>query len=215
MAIRTALGGNYHPKSIENALNRLDRNLAQLEKTSKPKKRKPTTVKKTTGPRGGMTYNDIFKWTKTGATAVDRMMELFVEDLTTTLKGKGRTWAVETKAMMREVSPVLTGNLRDSVKILSAANTDSSTIGERLEIVDKNHTISYIVGISEKAILPPPHRKHIIVGPNEGKMKTMPDFNYADAADAVILETKSSGYQGYDFLEKWQEIAKKNMERIF
>lgn len=143
------------------------------------------------------------------------MLKLFVDDVTKSLKGKGRLWAIETRAMMREVSPVLTGNLRDSVKILSADNVDASTIGEKLEVVDKNRVISYVVGISEKAILPPPHRKHIIRGPREGQMHTMPDFNYAKDANDVILLTKSEGYQGYDFLEKWQEIAKRNMERIF
>lgn len=225
MARRSALGGNFNPKILETAVKRLKVDFDKLEKASKTvKKSKYKSHKKSKGTatishtnRGGLSYNDIFKWNNSGVAQIDRMFKVFVDDLANDLKGKGRTWAVETRAMMREVSPVLTGNLRDSVKILSADNVEASTIGEKLEMTDKNRQVTYIVGISEKAILPPPFRKHVIrkSSPEYGKMHTMPKFNYAVKADAKIRELKSEGYQGYDFLEKWQEIAKRNAERIF
>lgn len=225
MARRSALGGNYQTKNLEAALKRLEVDFDKLEKTSKTaKKSKYKAKRRGTGTatvshtnRGGLSYNDIFKWGNSGVAQLDRMFKVFVDDLANDLKGKGRTWAIETRAMMREVSPVLTGNLRDSVKILSADNVDAATIGEKLEMADKNRSVAYIVGISEKAILPPPFRKHVIRknSPEYGKMHTMPKYNYAIKADTRIRELKSEGYQGFDFLEKWQEIAKRNAERIF
>lgn len=215
MAHRRALGNNLNTTRLSNAVKRLEVDFSNLVKTPKKASRKKSTATKTTYSRSGIGYNDIFKWDKTGNPAIDRMFKMFVDDMATDVKSKGRQWAIATRMMMREVSPVLTGNLRESVKILSADNIDAATIGEHLEIINNSKVITYIVGINEKAILPPPHRKHIIAGPRAGKMHTMPDYNYAEDANNIILKLKSEGYQGYDFLEKWQQIAQKNMERIF
>lgn len=204
-------------KRLAADFEKMEKNSKTLKKSKFKKSNKPSgSAKLAVGKRGNTGYNEMFTPTYTGISELDRVFKLFVDDLANNLKGKGRTWAIETRAMMREVSPILTGNLRDSVKILSADNPDTATaISERLEMTDKNRRVTYIVGINEKDILPPPFRKHIIRGPRKGKMKTMALYNYAEDANKYILKHKDEGYQGYDFLEKWQEIAKRNMERIF
>lgn len=221
---RKALGKAFSPAALETAIKRMAVDFDKMEKSSKTVKKSKYKLKgKKTGTatmsvkhRGELGYNDIFKWSETGLASLDRVFKLFVDDLANDLKGKGRTWAIETRAMMREVSPILTGNLRDSVKILSADNPETANaISERLEMTDKNRQVTYIVGISEKDILPPPFKKHIIRGSRKGQMKVMANYNYAEDANSYIVQHKSEGYQGYDFLAKWQEIAKRNMERIF
>lgn len=221
MAKRKASGRVYSPKQLQTALNHLKVDWANVDKASKTRKksRYKLNTKKTATPHQTMgRKNDsllsYIQFNKSGFTQIDRTFELFAKDLTTNLHGKAYTWAVETKNMMKEVSPILTGNLRDSVKILRGAKAEGA-ISEKLEVEDKKGEIVYVVGIDEKAILPPPFRKHIIRGPNKGKMRTMPKFNYANKANTAILALKSEGYQGYAFLEKWQVIAEKNMERIF
>lgn len=177
--------------------------------------RKFTRVNKYSKKNPNITIAQAVKATGTGSEELDKIMNLFAQDITSNLRGKARQWAIETRAMMKEVSPVMTGNLRDSIKILNDEKAGQAEWAEELNVDDAKGRITYTVGIDEKAILPPPKRKHVITGYRKGTMHTMSDYNYAGDANDVIIEKKSEGYQGYEFLRNWQRIAEKNMERIF
>lgn len=208
-------------------MERLEANFAKLYKKSATRKaskhkfntKKTATPNQTIGRKykngSKMSFAEYMAANKTGSEAIDRQLQLFAKDVTANLRGKARTWAIETRQMMREVSPVMTGNLRDSIKILNDEKAAESQYAEHLGVNDLKGQISYTVGVDEKAILPPPVRKHVIRGYRKGTMHTMPDYNYTGDANDVIIEKKSEGYPGYEFLKNWQLIAQKNMERIF
>lgn len=209
-------------KDAKKAFKKLEVDFTAMVRDSKARKRMHSKYRlnkrATASPHQTMKVVNTGDWIdvpKTGKANWDIPFQMLVKDLTADFKGKGRTWAIETRAMMREVSPVLTGNLRDSVKILSSSNQAATSISEQLEMVDKNRRVLYIVGVSEKAILPPPYHKYIIRGPAKGKKKAMSDYNYTQEANDMILAKGNAEHLGYDFLEKWQEIARRNMERIF
>lgn len=134
-----------------------------------------------------------------------------IEDATQSLRGKGRTWAIETLQMMKALAPVRTENLMDSIKIASNDKAMKSAFSNRLEA----NGMLYVVGVDTKALLPPPKKKHVKHGKLTGKMVTMPDYVYVSDADEAIKRLKGKGYRGYDFLRRWQRVAKENMERIF
>lgn len=222
MAAKRGLGKVYTPGAMIQAISHLGSDFDRTYRKSATRKKskykfntkRTATAHQTMGRKEPQSLAELFNWNKKGQTQLDRMLELFVNDITVRLNGKAYAWAIETKAMMREVSPVLTGNLREAIKVLTEAGK-TKAIGERLRVKDIKGNYSYIVGVSERAILPPPHRKRVIRGPQTGKLKDMPNYNYTEMANEAILRLKSEGYQGYDFLQKWQEIAQKNLERIF
>lgn len=154
---------------------------------------------------------------------LSKVIRMIVVDMDTTLRDKSRRWGKETLAEMRAVTPVDSGNLRDSLAILTPnANT---AINASVDVVDKKGPITVRVGIDEQRLLPPPTYKpstkrfrkdpitHQIT--DEPVKVRIPPYNYAPFADSKIKQYHSEGYLGYDFLEKWQVIALNNLERIF
>lgn len=193
-----------------NDLNKSVANLKAVKSVRKKSKYKGGRSRNST-TRRYVTVQQMVRYRTTGLAEFDTAMRYILEDATQTLKGKARTWAVETLQMMKGLSPLRTENLMESIKIRS---NDKNLSGAGLSILDANGMV-YAVGIDEQAILPPPARKRIKHGPRKGAMVTMSNFNYAVAADKAIKKLKTNGYQGYDFLRRWQQAAKENMERIF
>lgn len=155
-----------------------------------------------------------------GWTQLDRTIKMVVIDIDTTLREKTRQWARETLAEMRAVTPVDSGNLRDSLDILT--KNALSNINATVDVVDRKGPIQARVGINEAKLLPPPTYKDSTkrftsgkYGPVRPVKVRIPPYNYAPLADTVIKVYHDEGYPGYDFLEKWQEIALNNLERIF
>lgn len=151
---------------------------------------------------------------------LEKTINLIVVDVDTTLREKSRQWAKETAAEMRAVAPVDSGNLRDSIAILT--KNANSAINASANIVDRRGPINVRVGIDEARLLPPPSYKDSTkrftsgkYGPVRPIKVRIPPYNYAPFADDIIKAYHSEGYPGYDFLEKWQEIALNNLERIF
>lgn len=151
---------------------------------------------------------------------LSKVIKMIVVDMDTTLRGKARQWGKETLAEMRAVTPVDSGNLRDSLSILTPGS--NSAINAQVDVVDKKGAIKVRVGIDEHKLLPPPYYKDSTKRYTNGRYEPkrpvkvrIPPYNYAPMADEVIKEYHSEGYPGYDFLEKWQEIALNNLERIF
>lgn len=184
----------------------------------------PVTVSKPKKPAKSLSAKTLYERTMSGAWIMDNLptgrtparptindIETIVTDILGEniheLKDKGYDWAVDTREMMKAVSPLRTENLVDSIKILSD-EADYSVTAEQGGMV-------FVVGVDEQAILPPPYRKHIKHGPDAGKLAIMSPFNYTGYADAAILKYKDDSHQGYDFLNRWREIARENMERIF
>ena len=156
-----------------------------------------------------------------GWNELEKTMRLVVEDIDRNLRNLTRQWAKETAAEMRAVTPVDSGNLRDSIAILTP-NTNSA-INTSIDVVDKKGPIRARVGIDEQRILPPPtyrdSTKRMTKGtallPSRPVKVRIPPYNYAPLANDKILAYHTEGYPGYNFLEKWQEIALNNMMRIF
>lgn len=157
---------------------------------------------------------------------LSNVIKMIVVDMDTTLRSKSRRWAKETLVQMKAVTPVDSGNLRDSLSILTP-NTQSE-INASVDVVDKKGPIKVRVGISEAKLLPPPTYKDSTkrftkqrrdafgrFTPIRPVKVRIPPYNYAPHADEVIKKYHGEGYLGYDFLEKWQEIALDNLERIF
>lgn len=154
---------------------------------------------------------------------LERVMKLIIVDIDQNLREKAKRWAKETLAEMKAVTPVDSGNLRDSLAILT--KNANSLINNELNIVDKKGPISVRVGIDEQRLLPPPTYKPstkrfvkdpVTHQPTSVPVKVrIPPYNYAPLADKIIKLYHTEGYLGYDFLEKWQEIALNNLERIF
>lgn len=151
---------------------------------------------------------------------LEKTIKMVVEDIDANMRNLSRQWAKETAAEMRAVTPVDSGNLRDSISILTP--NAQSAINSSVDVIGKRGPIKVRVGIDEQKLLPPPTYKDSTKRWTNGKYSPkrpvkvrIPPYNYAPLADKKILEYEAEGYPGYNFLEKWQEIAMNNVIRIF
>lgn len=228
MAKRTALGKSgltsieSNLGAVLESLKTVNKSVANLKAVKKVKAKSKykgvRPVTKTTAK--SITFDTLYSvnWKrdpqtnkKTKTLGFEEVVRYIVEDATMSLKGKARTWAIETLQMMKALAPLRTENLMQSIKILSDEKAKKASISNRLEA----NGLLYVVGIDEEAILPPPQKKKVKHGKQTGRWVVMPSYNYAKDADEAIKKTKGRGYQGYDFLRRWQQVAKENMERIF
>lgn len=214
--------------AVKSDLNLLNRKLTALEavapiapakntlrRYAKPVRSRPTSNTLLSRVHSGAWFTEGLPSGRTPAKPtledIDGILSDILDESAKELKGKARKWAIETVQGMKAVAPLRTENLMESIKILKG---DKATEAEYSYSV-KRQSIEYVVGVDEKAILPPPHRKRVKHGANIGKMVTMSPFNYTGYADAIILKNGNPKHQGYDFLNRWAQIAQQNIERIF
>lgn len=149
---------------------------------------------------------DIREWGSKGWDDLEIVFRAMAKDLSQGLKTKLRQWATETLADMKAVTPVYTGNLKQSLGYLN--NTNGAQIYNQVKTISKTGQLTISVGIREKALLPPPYYKPVKDNPKK-KIK-MPDYNYAPFANDFYLDDFEDGFIG-----EWIRIAEENAERIF
>lgn len=137
-----------------------------------------------------------------------RMLNSLMADL----ERKADKWANETLAEFKGSVPVDTGNLRNSLAITNRIVNKSSGY------------VSVTVGVDEDKILPPPIRMRR----RNGKMRTMPDYDYSpyvlgDSAPYAgtaygvkdIIGRGRANVGGRSITSTFYDIAVRNAKKIF
>lgn len=198
-SFRIVTGSGYGRKELTNDMGKLIDAYKTLEKLSK----------KAASTENRSSY---YKPKRASEKNVGTTGTQMYNSLLTALERKADKWANETLAMFKQVVPVDTGNLKNSLAITN-------------RIVNKSGgRVSITVGVDKDKILPPPDRMRR----RNGKMRTMPDYDYSpyvlgDGAaysgtaygvtDAVGRGRANIG--GRSITSTFYDIALKNAKKIF
>lgn len=196
-SFRIVSGSGYNRREITNDLSSLVDAYGTLEKLN--------------GKTSSTTSSSHYKPRQINP-STETLGKRMVTSLIADLERKADKWALETLAEFRNVVPVDTGNLRDSLDITN-------------RIVNKaSGRVSITVGVDEEKILPPPvHMRR-----RNGKMRTMPDYDYSpyvlgDAAPYAgtaygvtdIIGRGRANIGGRSITSTFSNIAIKNAKKIF
>lgn len=197
-SFRIVTGSGYRRREITNDMSELANAYDTLEKLSR---KSYTSERNSSGYKPRKVSEEI-------GTMGARMLNSLMADL----ERKADKWAAETLAEFRNSVPVDTGNLRNSLAITN-------------RIVNKSGgRVSVTVGVDENKILPPPIRMRR----RNGKMRTMPDYDYSpyvlgDSAPYAgtaygvkdVIGRGRANIGGRSITSTFYDIAVKNAKKIF